>query len=105
MEKLKEYYEKVVQYPDKKTSTDIYKWIQEDIKNINTWEYRVVTLPRGNDKALEGALNKLGNERWQIVSVFPKKDKLTFVLKRPPKSYLKAIPMKNLLKILSGSDE
>jgi hypothetical protein len=48
------------------------------------WEYKVVSKGKADDpRAVEDALNLLGRDGWEIVSVVPLSKAVHFYLKRP----------------------
>ena len=71
------------------------EWLQQDIKNINSIEYK--TMPKSTEN-LEAKLNELGAQRWDCFAV----DDNFFYLKRKSKSYLRHVPVKDLLKLIPG---
>ncbi len=95
--RAKELYEKAKQSGEK-VPDDIKDWIREDIKKIGTWEYKIVFLDAESN--LEEELKKLGKERWECFWIERRENGLSLFLKRPIKSYLKAIPAKRLLKLI-----
>lgn len=78
---------------------DIYEWIRRDIENLGDWEYRVVEIV-GDANTLELKLNELGRERWECIWIEPSAQKTRFFLKRPVRSYLKTLPLSQLLKLI-----
>lgn len=77
------------------TADDTKQWVQEDFQAMGAWDYKVVVLPDSTEE-MEQQLNELGRDRWECFEV---KDK-TFFLKRPRKSYLRNVPMKDLIKLV-----
>ncbi len=70
-------------------SAKVPKWIQEDLKNVGTWQYRVVEVPPAE---VEAKLNELGAERWECFSVEQIGKKETrLVLKKRKRSQLKEL--------------
>ena len=52
-----------------------------------SWEYLVKTYPLlGNDQALTQQLNKLGNQKWELVNCTKDNAKLTCIFKRTHKA-------------------
>lgn len=75
------------------------EWLQDDLKNINAIEYKILPKASGN---LQETLNELGAQRWDCFAV----DDNSFYLKRKSKSYLRHVPVKDLLKLLpTGAGE
>ncbi len=63
-------------------------WVKEDLRNVGSWEYRVVETPRDE---LEATLNELGAERWECFSVETKGKTSRLVLKRRKRSELREL--------------
>ena len=79
------------------TANNATEWVQEDLQNMSAFEYKVIS-KEGNG---EQALNELGKQRWECFAV----DDQSFYLKRQSKSYLRHVPVKDLLKFLpAGGD-
>ncbi len=76
------------------------QWLADDWKHAGAWEYHVVAFDSNGDPA--SALNELGKDRWECfhVGADPTGDRLTFYFKRPAKSYLNNLPMKDLMHLL-----
>ncbi len=97
-EQAKELYEKARESGEK-VPENIKEWIKEDIKKIGTWEYKIVLID--SKRSIEKELNELGKERWECFWIERKENGFSLFLKRPVKNYLKAIPAKHLLKLIS----
>ena len=78
---------------------DVYEWAREDLKRHDTWEYHVVEV---TNAGIEKTLNKLGAERWECIWIQPAGKRLRLVLKRPVRSYLRNLPLSQVLKLLPG---
>jgi len=100
-EQVRELYEKAKEM-GADVPADLYEWVKQDIQNIGDWEYQVLELGSGS-QAVQARLNDLGNERWELVWVERDGEALRLYLKRPVRSYLRQIPLSQLLKMLSGS--
>ena len=85
------------------TAKDARQWVQDDVRNMNAFEYKVVPKSQISGENMEAILNELGEERWDCFEV----DDTTFYFKRQKKSYLRNIPVKDLLRFLpmGGGDE
>ena len=79
---------------------DIYDWTLEDLSNIGDWEYKVLEISMVDSTALEEQLNELGADRWDCIWIQTKGTKTTFIFKRPSRSYLRNIPLGELLKLV-----
>lgn len=103
LDKARELYEKAKRSGDH-VPEDIAEWMQEDLQRVGDWEYRVVTTTPPKDgseaEALETLLNELGQERWDCFWIERKNGETRFFLKRPSKSYLKGVPMRDFLKLI-----
>ena len=81
-------------------SDNVTDWVVEDFQRMASWEYKVVRLGETSDDTLEEQLNSLGEERWECFEVVVDKRGTALFLKRPAKSYLRAVPISDLLKLL-----
>ncbi|MBZ0165820.1 MAG: hypothetical protein K8I00_03365 [Candidatus Omnitrophica bacterium] len=79
-------------------------WIVNDIKNIGDWEYRIVTLTATDEQELALQLNAFGKERWEVYWVQKKMQGTQFFLKRPVRTYMKHIPVGDLLNIVPKNE-
>ena len=102
-EEIQRLYEKAKKAGEK-VPEDIMEWLRQDLKRIGTWEYRVVTLRSATAKGLEEKLNQLGSDRWESFAVLHDGRKVHLFFKRPVKSYLKAIPVTDLWKLIPHAD-
>ncbi len=75
-------------------------WIIKDIKNIGDWEYLVVTLQADDEEDLSRQLNKYGQDRWEAYWVQKKIHGIQFFFKRPVRTYIKHIPVGDLLHMM-----
>jgi hypothetical protein len=81
---------------------DLYDWVRQDIQSIGDWEYRIVEVASREATGLAARLNELGSERWEMIWLEPAGDGARIYFKRPVRSYLKQIPLSQLMKILPG---
>jgi len=98
-EEIQQLYQKAKSASDD-VPENVVDWVKEDIQRNGTWEYRVVTLQRETDKELERELSRLGKDRWECFWIERHENKLRLALKRPAKSYLQAVPVKDLMKLI-----
>lgn len=82
------------------TTTNVKDWISEDWNNINAWEYQVVSVQTEDPAALQKKLNESGSQRWDCFHVSSSGAKTTFFMKRQKKSYMKSLPLKDMLKLI-----
>ena len=84
---------------------DLTDWAKRDLASAGNWEYKVVSVPAGDDAQLEQTLNALGSERWEAFSIQPREQNLQVLLKRPVRTYLQSVPMMDLLNRLPKSGQ
>jgi len=103
LDKARELYEKAKRSGDN-VPDDIAEWMQEDLQKAGDWEYQIVRTSPASDasdnEAVEALLNELGQERWECFWVERKNGEIEFFLKRPSRSYLKGLPMRDFLKFI-----
>ena len=79
---------------------DVYDWAKQDVHKIGDWQYRVADLEASDAAEVETWLNELGAERWECLWVESHGDKTRYILKRPARSYLKTLPLSDVLKLI-----
>lgn len=79
---------------------DVIEWAQEDIKKIGDWEYKVVSLVNDTPENIELKLNEYGANRWEVFWVENIGDQRMIYMKRTTLTYLKHIPLKEVLKVI-----
>ena len=87
---IEELYEKAKE-TGRPVAEDAIEWTKEDVERIGDWQYRILLLPETADAELESQLNELGTERWEVFWVERRQEGLRLFLKRPARSYLKAV--------------
>lgn len=92
------------------TAKDAGSWDSEDWNSIGAWEYKVVFVA-STDKTKdrvppEQTLNEHGKLRWECFHVSDRPGGVTYFMKRQKKSYLKNMPLRDVLKLvpLLGTD-
>ena len=80
-------------------------WIEEDIKRIGDWEYKVVKTKSSNIEEIEENLNELGTDRWECFWVEKREEEIVFYFKKPKISYLQKIPKGELLKMIDSTKQ
>ena len=83
---------------------DVYEWVRQDIGKIGDWEYLVDEIPIANPAAAEKRLNELGADRWECIWVHSSGGKTSIILKRPSRSYLKQLPLSQLMRLFPRED-
>lgn len=81
------------------TSSNVTDWISEDWNNINAWEYQVINVGADTESQQE-KLNESGKQRWECFHVSETSTGITFYMKRQKKSYMKSLPLKDMLKLV-----
>ena len=106
MEEVQRLYEQA-KAAGEKVPGSISEWVKEDLSRIGAWEYRIETLDTAKVDQLQARLNELGNERWDVFWVSPEKKgtQARFYFKRPSRSYLRAIPVGDILKLVPTGGE
>jgi hypothetical protein len=80
-------------------------WIEEDLKRIGDWEYKVVKMSSSSFEEIEEKLNRLGDDRWECFWVEKKGKETVFYFKKPRISYLQKLPKGDLLKIINSTKQ
>ena len=88
-----------------KVPEDVYSWVREDYGRMFAWEYTVLEL--GHEELSEAAekMNLLGAERWECIAVVAGEGGLALFFKRRLKSYLRQVPLRDLLQLLPGDGQ
>ena len=81
------------------------EWATEDIKKIGDWDYRVVSLVENTPEKIEEKLNEYGANRWEIFWIEKTGEQKIIYMKRTARSYLKHIPLKEILKVIPVEQE
>ena len=77
------------------TADNANQWVREDFRAMGGWEYKIVS-----GELDEKAMNLLGADRWECFHVQQVNADLKLFFKRPRRSYLRSIPMKDLIKLM-----
>lgn len=83
-----------------KVPDNVIEWATEDIKKIGDWNYKVVYLSNENTENIEAKLNEYGENRWEVIWIESNDNGKTIYMKRAAKSYLKHLPLKEVLKVI-----
>ena len=79
-------------------------WVAQDWNAINAWEYKVVNVDHKqiaeNPEVLSEQLNENGKHRWECFHVSDVNSGTIFYMKRQKKSYLRNIPLKDMMKLI-----
>jgi hypothetical protein len=103
-QRIESLYQRAVEAGEK-VPDDVAEWARQDLQRIGRWEYRIERLAAADDEALEAHLNRLGRERWECYWLRAEADGIVLFLKRPARSYLRSIPVSDLLRLLPASSE
>jgi hypothetical protein len=76
-------------------------WVAEDWNSMNAWEYKVVRMgDEQTPEILAEKLNESGKNRWDCFHVSETTSGTTFYMKRQKKSFLKNVPLKDMMKLI-----
>ena len=78
------------------TAKNAHQWVQEDYRSMYSFEYKILSKSEVSPEEMEATLNELGKERWDCFEV----DSAAFYFKRQKKSYLRNVPVKDLMRFL-----
>ena len=81
---------------------DIVEWTRQDVQKIGTWEYRIEHVAADRVE-MQATLNQWGKDRWEAYWVERDATGYTLHLKRSARSYLRLIPIGDLLKAIPGA--
>ena len=93
------------------TATSASEWMREDWSNVDRWQYKVVQIYVTDPPAMEQRLNDMGTENWECFNTIVTGDKSVFFFKRQHPSYLRAMPLREvmtlfpIMKAVDGSAE
>jgi hypothetical protein len=76
---------------------NITEWVKDDWNGMSAWEYKIINVDSEDMANLETKLNEVGKQRWDCFHVSEGAGNTKFFMKRHRKSYLKNIPLKDLL--------
>jgi len=98
-EQVQAWYEEAKEAGEKVPS-DIYSWIRQDLESGGDWEYDIRRIEAETDGVLVEELNRLGAERWEVIWIEPGRRETRVFLKRNSRSYLRSLPIPDLLKLI-----
>ena len=104
MEEMRKLYEEAKERGEE-VPQDIYEWAKEDISRMDTWEYNILKLNPADLEEQVEAMNALGKERWECVDTVRMGDEIVAIFKRPVRSYLRHVPLRELLWLLPAGGE
>jgi hypothetical protein len=91
---------KRVKSTDEIVPDNAIEWAEQDIKKIGDWDYIVAKLKSKNTNEIEDILNEYGRSRWECFWMEINSNTTTLYMKRPARSYLKHLPLKELMKAI-----
>lgn len=83
-----------------KVPDDAIQWAMADVKKIGDWDYKIVRVSGDDPDEIEKTLNDLGGNRWDCFWVDEEGNVKTLYMKRTARSYLKHIPLRDVLKAI-----
>ena len=81
------------------TASDTSQWLGQDWNNMESWEYKVVTLG-DTEESLTSTLNELGKQGWECFEIETRTEGTRFFFKKPTFSYLRQLPFKDMIKLV-----
>lgn len=81
-------------------ATDASSWLREDFNNMNAIEYKVLRTSVEDPAEFEATLNEMGKARWECFHVQEKDGATTFYFKKPRRSYMRNIPMRDMIRMV-----
>ncbi len=84
---------------------DTMDWLKSDMKNIGAWEYKVLEISLTDPVELETKLNLIGQDKWECFWIKENENKAIMLFRKPKLSYLKILPVKDLLKLISPTGD
>ena len=82
------------------TAGSATEWLSEDWNRIGAWEYKVIVVDDLSPSELEKKLNEMGAQRWECFHVSSTADGQTMYFKKHARSYLKHVPLKDMMKLI-----
>ena len=86
-EQAKRLYEKAKETGEQ-VPEEIMAWAKSDLKNIGTWEYKIISVTHESEDEILQELNELGSQRWECFWVESSPEGKRFYMKKPIRSYL-----------------
>jgi len=83
-----------------KVPDDAIQWAMADVKKIGDWDYKVVRVSDDNPGEIEKTLNELGGSRWDCFWIDEDRSGKSLYMKRTARSYLKHIPLRDVLRAI-----
>ncbi len=81
------------------TSRSTTEWLGQDWRNMESWQYKVITLA-GTDEELAEKLNQFGKQGWDCFNTEIGTDGTRFYFKKQMFSYLRQLPFKDVIKLV-----
>ncbi len=82
------------------TAGSTREWVADDWKNMGAWEYKVFEMEGLGPMEIEKKLTELGKQRWECFHVMTLSGNTRMFFKRPAKSYLKNVPLKDMMRLI-----
>lgn len=101
MERARQLYEEWLRRGSE-ISDNTRAWLEDDLRRIGAWQYKVVVVHHENLEELEKRQNMLGRERWECYWIQPGPTQTVLYLKRRQISYLQRVYQADLFRFLPG---
>jgi len=85
------------------TANDASEWLSQDWKNMESWEYQIISMDGKNDEEKIAKLNELGKNGWECYHVSNGNERNPvekFYVKKRRESYLRHLPFKDFIKLV-----
>lgn len=86
------------------TAGSTTEWLSDDWNKMGTWQYKVIVLGDLSPDEMESKLNELGAQRWECFHVTSSANGQTMYFKKHARSYLKHVPLKDMMKLIPLMD-
>ena len=82
------------------TADDAQQWLSDDLKNMDSWQYKIIQITLDAPEKVEKQLNEIGSKGWECFHVTQAGTTQTMFFKKSKESYLKRIPLKDLMYLI-----
>ena len=82
------------------TANDTSEWLMQDWKNMESWEYQIISMDGKTDDEKTTELNRLGKSGWECYHVSDRGQIEKFYVKKRRESYLRHLPFKDFIKLV-----
>ena len=80
--------------------SNVVEWARQDVRQIGKWDYKILEITSEDPVEIEARLREAGVDRWECYWVEVTPAGKRFYLKKAGRSYLRTIPLGDLLKLV-----